>query len=79
MYQDHFPKETLQTGFEDIETANEKNLLLVEIDAYLENFIASSVLNGVTDAQWDEHLKTCKTLNVDRYVQLWQEYYDKQK
>lgn len=79
LYQDHFPEETLQAGFEDIEIANEKNLLLVEIDAYLENFIASSVLKGVTDAQWDEHLKTCKSLNVDRYVQLWQEYYDKKK
>ncbi|HOJ10311.1 MAG TPA: extracellular solute-binding protein [Clostridiales bacterium] len=79
LYQKYFPAETLQSNFENIETANEKNLLLVEIDAYLANFVSNSILKGVTDAQWNEHLKTCKSLNVDRYVQLWQEYYDNQK
>ncbi|NMA83533.1 MAG: extracellular solute-binding protein [Epulopiscium sp.] len=79
LYEKYFPKETLQINFEDPAIANEKNLLLVEIDAYLSNFIANSSLKGITDAQWEQHLKTCQSLNVDQYVQLWQDYYDTQK
>lgn len=79
LYQQYFPEETLQTTFEDLTISNEKNLLLVEIDAYLSNFIAHSILKGITDAQWEQHLKTCQSLNIERYVELWQQQYDKQK
>lgn len=79
LYQAHFPEERLQANYEDADIAVEKNLLKVEIDAYLATFVANSVLKGVTDAQWEEHLKACRALEVERYVTLWQEYYDSQK
>ncbi|NMA95355.1 MAG: hypothetical protein GX974_04875, partial [Clostridiales bacterium] len=79
LYEQYFPEDTIQVNFEEAEKANEKNLLLVEIDAYLATFIANSALKGVTDEQWDKHLKTCESLDVERYVELWQEYYDAQK
>ena len=40
------------------------------------NFIATSILEGIDDTKWAGHLDTCKSLKVDRYVEMMQESYD---
>jgi hypothetical protein len=34
------------------------------------------MVSGVTDAGWDNYLKTLESLNVARYVELYQNAYD---
>lgn len=33
-------------------------------------------MQGIDEAKWNKHLETCKTLNVNRYVELMQKFYD---
>lgn len=79
LYEQHFPAETLQKGFEDEQTSNDKNMLFVEIDSYLKTFVANSIMKGVTDAQWEEHLKKCESLKAEQYASMWQTFYDSHK
>lgn len=79
LYEKHFPAENLQKGFEDEQTSNDKNMLFVEIDSYLKTFVANSIMKGVTDAQWEEHLKKCESLKAEQYASMWQAFYDSHK
>jgi len=63
----------------DPEKVTARNLLFTDIDNYMKKFFANGVVNGVTDAQWEEHLATCKKLKTDEYTAMWQEYYDAKK
>lgn len=50
--------------------------LLVDIDNYLTQFVADSVINGIDETKWNTHLQTLESLKVDEYVQLCQEFVD---
>ena len=63
-------------GLYDPEKTAARNLLHTDIDNYMSKFIATSVVNGLTEAQWDEHIENCKRLRVDEYVEMWQEFFD---
>lgn len=62
--------------YQDTEVVDRRANLQVEIDAYLKEFIASSVVNGIDDAQWQNHLNQMQQLKVDEYIQLYQDLYD---
>jgi putative aldouronate transport system substrate-binding protein len=69
----------LPNGLDDPERVSQRNLLFVDIDNYMRKFKANAVVQGITDAEWEKHLETCKQLKVDEYVSLWQQYYDNKK
>lgn len=71
--------EAMPNGLDDPDRANEINLLKVDIDNYVERFFATSVVDGITEEQWEEHLVNCQKLRVEEYVALWQEYYTEKK
>lgn len=75
----YYPEEVLLPVFESLEVTEEKANLLVEIDNYIKNFVAQSVLSGIDDAKWQEHLDKLEKLNVARYVEMQQATYDKTK
>ncbi len=66
-------------GLYDPEKTAARNLLLTDIDNYMSKFVATSVVNGLTEAQWNEHLENCKRLRTEEYVAMWQEYFDSKK
>ena len=72
-------KEYLSNGFGDVEEEEERNMLLVDIDNYLSQFKANAVVNGITEADWQQHLKVLDSLSIDEYVGYWQSYYDAHK
>lgn len=74
--EDYYPKEYFPLIFEDPEYVSERNLLKVEIDAYIKNFIADSVMNSIDDQKWQAHLEKCKALKVDKYVEMLQKTFD---
>ena len=66
-------------GLYDPEKTEQRNLLYADIDNYMKKFIATSVVEGLTEEQYQEHLENCKNLRVDEYTALWQEYFDSKK
>ena len=58
------------------ENANRRAILLVDIENYLAKFMADSIINGIDDAKWADHLETMKALKADEYVALCQEFVD---
>ena len=75
-YKPFLPEETLVNGFGDIEEESERNMLLVDIDLYLDQFKASAIVDGITEEQWQKHLNVLEGLHIDEYVGYWQSYYD---
>lgn len=70
---------SLPAGFASKENSEQRILMLVDIDNYLNKFVATSIVDGIDQAGWDSHLNTLEKLNVDEYVRLCQEFVDSQK
>lgn len=66
----------LPTGLDTAENTQKKALIATDLETYLKKFISDSIINGIDDAKWEDHLKTLEKLRVDEYVALEQEYYD---
>lgn len=63
-------------GMTSKENAQDRANILADLDTYLKRFISDSVINGIDDAKWKEHLQKLKQLNADEYVKLCQEATD---
>lgn len=61
-------------GLWNPDAASEKELLFADIDNYMRQFKANAIVNGIDEAGWAKHLETLESLNVDQYVQLWQDF-----
>lgn len=62
--------------YEEPEVIEQRALIEAELVPYLQNFIAKSIVNGITDADWKAHLETLKKLKMDEYVASYQAKYD---
>ena len=78
-YLEYVPEQNLPAGFESLEVKEARDILYTDIDSYIKNFVATSIINGISDEQWQEHLNKCKTLKTDEYAALWQKTYDAKK
>lgn len=67
---------SLPTGLDEVENANQRAILLVDIDSYLKRFTSSSILDGIDDAGWQAHLSTCESLRTAEYEELCQNFVD---
>lgn len=67
--------EVMPKALYDPEKTTQRNLLYADIDNYMKQFIATSVVNGLTEEQWQEHLQNCEKMRVEEYTALWQEYF----
>lgn len=66
----------LPSGTATLENSERRTILLADIDNYLKKFIADSVINGIDEGKWEEHQKTLKSLKVEEYTKLCQEFVD---
>ena len=66
----------LPAGFATVENAERRNILLTDINNYLQKFIANAVVNGIDEAGWEKHMKTLGDLKYEEYLKLCQEYAD---
>ncbi|RRD95714.1 sugar ABC transporter substrate-binding protein [Clostridiales bacterium COT073_COT-073] len=69
----------LPLGFASKENSEQRVLMLADIDNYLNKFVATSIVNGIDQKGWEDHLKTLEKLKVNEYVKLCQEFVDNQK
>jgi putative aldouronate transport system substrate-binding protein len=60
----------------DNETSIELMRLYNDIDKFMRQTISEFISDGVTDAKWEEFLKTCENIGVQDYIDLYQGAYD---
>ena len=58
------------------EDALQISRLYTEIDKLMQESIANFIRGGVTDANWQTFLNSCRAVGVDRYIGLYQKAYD---
>lgn len=66
-------------GIDKQEVVERRNDQFAEINTYIQNFTAESIMNGIDDAGWQKHLDTCQRLNVSQYVEDYQNFYNDKK
>lgn len=66
----------LPAGTASEENASKRSLILTDMDNYLKKFISDSVINGIDDTKWQNHLSQLKKIGSDEYKQLCQEFTD---
>lgn len=58
------------------EDAIERERLYNDLDKFMRDSITDFIINGITDAQYDEFIKTLGDIGADRYVEIYQNAYD---
>ncbi|OON93290.1 MAG: hypothetical protein ATN31_06625 [Candidatus Epulonipiscioides saccharophilum] len=76
MYEPYFPTEFLPERPKPADKITEISFLQTELEAYVNGFFANSVLNGLSDEQWEEHLKQLDNVQYPEWIQLQQDYLD---
>ena len=73
---DYMPKNIFPEVYYTLEIQNEVSLLKTDINKYMESMRAKFVLDGITDATWNEYVKTLKAMKLDRLMEIYQQTYD---
>lgn len=68
LYLPYLTYEGIPMGYDTIEVTQRRSKMSTEINTYLSNFVAQSIMKGIDDAKWELHLSTLKKLNVDQFV-----------
>ena len=68
----------LPIRFVDPEKTSERTFMETELFSYISNFIATSVLDGIDDAKWEEHLSQLDAVQYNEWLNWYQEYLDKE-
>ncbi|MGL1890711.1 MAG: extracellular solute-binding protein [Spirochaetaceae bacterium] len=73
-YPDFWPSKLPKNVLTDED--EEMNYLWTDLKQYLEIFLANSVIDGINDDQWKDHLKKVEKLNYKDIVAYYQKMYD---
>jgi putative aldouronate transport system substrate-binding protein len=72
-------KECFPIGNDTMASSAARTEAFTEIDNYIKNFVARSVMNGINQSQWNAHLQSCNKLNVKKYAASFQSLYNRLK
>ncbi|MBQ1890512.1 MAG: hypothetical protein II160_07410, partial [Selenomonas sp.] len=61
-------------GYWDADQLEELSDKETEINTYCNRFKAESIVHGITDETWNTYLNTLKRMDVDGYLDLFNEY-----
>lgn len=70
-------KECFPLGSDTLENTAKRSEMFAEIDTYMQNFVAESIMNGISESKWESHKKTCERLNIEQFVADYQRLYEK--
>lgn len=73
---DMIPTEGLPYRSAPAEKVVERDLIWTDLKAYLDSFVATSIIEGVTDASWQEHLDTVELYGLSEWTQWYQDFLD---
>ena len=72
-------EELLPPTMLDPEVNMELSTIQTELLPLVKDYISKSVMQGVNDAEWNAFQENLKKAKYERYIELWQEVYDKIK
>lgn len=70
------PDEALPVRSVSAEKISERELIYTDLKAYLDGFVATSIMNGVTDAEWEAHLANAEAYGISQWAQWYQDFID---
>lgn len=74
---DMLPTESFSTKkFVEPEKLEERDFIEEELDAYISNFVSTSIIEGVTDDSWAAHLEQLKKVQYYEWLDWYQQYID---
>ncbi|OON95711.1 MAG: hypothetical protein ATN31_10575 [Candidatus Epulonipiscioides saccharophilum] len=76
MYEPYFNTEFLPQRPMPSNKLTELSLLQTEVEAYMNGFIADSIINGLSDEQWEEYLKQLENVQYYEWIQFQQDFLD---
>ncbi|GHT64617.1 ABC transporter substrate-binding protein [Spirochaetia bacterium] len=68
--------EVVPMRFVSPEKISERSFIETELISYMNGFIARSILNGLTEAGWQAHLKQLDSLNFPAWIRWYQDLVD---
>lgn len=69
-------KECFPIGNDTLENTAKRSEMFAEIDTYMQNFVAESIMNGIDESKWSSHLSSCERLNIEEFVADYQRLYE---
>ena len=75
-YLGYYMDEFLPIRFVDPEKNTEKSFMETEINEYMKEFIATSITDTIDDSTWAAHLARLEALNMDTWLQWYQDFVD---
>ncbi len=76
LYGDDRHTEFLPTRVRPADKVQQISLVRTEIETYVNGFVADSVVNGLTDEQWQDHLDRLDALQMDAWIAWYQDFVD---
>lgn len=73
---DMMQDEYLPVRFTDPDKISERTFIEIDLFAYIANFTALSVKNGVTDATWEQHLNQLEAYGYYEWIDWYQSFVD---
>lgn len=70
------PTEGFPVYFGEPADAEERAFIEAELFTYIQTFTADAIVNGVTDASWEQHLEDLKVAQYYDWLQWYQDYVD---
>ena len=70
------PDEALPVRSVPADKISERELIYTDLEAYLDGFVATSIMNGITDAEWEAHLANAEMYGISQWAQWYQDYID---
>ena len=70
-------EQQLPLRYVEPEKISERTFMETELFTYISNFIANSVINGIDEEAWNNHLEQLKAYQYYEWLQWYQDYLDK--
>lgn len=73
---DQLAEDYIPYRFVDPEKIDERSFIETELDTFIGNFRANSIVDGVTDESWEAYKSQLESLQYADWIQWYQDYYD---
>lgn len=73
---DYLADEYLPTKFADSEKINERTFIEIELFEFINSYVATGIVEGVTEESWNQYVSRLETLRYGEWIDWHQKFYD---